>query len=78
MKTNKEISGYAGRKYRLVPDDTLHKVTNRDDGDSWGGWGVGITPGGGGNGRHGTSSHWRVHQEAVGDHIGKCVLPTHL
>ena len=40
--------------------------------------GVGIPPGGGGNGRHRTSYHHIVHQEAAGNHIVKVCLPTHL
>ena len=51
---------------------------HRDDGNKWGGWGVVITPGGGGNGSCRTSSHWRVHQERTGKHIGKGGLPPNL
>ena len=39
------------------------KADHRDDGDTWGGQGVGVPHGGGGNGRRGTPPHWRVHQE---------------
>ena len=54
------------------------KADHRDDGEKWGGQGVVITPGGGGNGRRGSSSHWRVHHEVTGGHSRKCGLPPHL
>ena len=38
-----------------------NKVDHGDDGDPWGGRGVGITPGGGRTGIRRTSPHKRVH-----------------
>ena len=32
-----------------------------DDGNTWGGWGVGISSGGGDTGSHGTTPHNGVH-----------------
>ena len=54
------------------------KEDHRDDGNTWGRKGLGITPGGDVNGSHGTSPHKRVHQAMAGDHSGKCGLPLHL
>ena len=54
------------------------KADHSDDGDTWGGRGMVIPPGGDGNGRHGNSSHWRVHQDKAGNHSGKGSLPPHL
>ena len=42
-----------------------------DDGDMWGRRGVGISPGGGGTGIRGTTTHKRVQYEAAGNHSGK-------
>ena len=54
------------------------KSDHRDDGNMWVRQGVGIPPVGGGNGRHRTSYHRRVYQEATGDHSVKGGLKTHL
>ena len=47
------------------------KADHGDDGNTWGRQGVGMPPGGGGNGICRTSPHRRVHQETSGDHSGK-------
>ena len=78
MKTNKEILEYAGRRYRLVPDDTVHMVTTRDDGNTWGGQGVVIPTSGDNNGHYRTSSHRRLNKEAAVEHSRKGGLPPHL
>ena len=61
--------GYA-KGLEMIPSPG-GKVDHGDHGDTWGGQGVGITPSRGGSGRRRTSSHWRVHQEAAGNHTGK-------
>ena len=45
------------------------KSDHRDDGNTWGGRGVGIPPVGGENGNRGTSPHNRINWEMAGDHI---------
>ena len=54
------------------------QADHRDDGDMWGGRGVGIPPGGGRNGIRGTSPHRRVYQETTDDYSGKVGLPPHI
>ena len=54
------------------------KADHGDDGKPWGRQGVGMRPGGGGNGSCGTSPHRRVHQETAGDHSGKCGLQSRM
>ena len=74
-----ELSGNGGDYKDLGRIPSLGGNANhRDDDKTWGGQGVEIYPGGGGNGRRGTSSHRRVYQEATDKHSGKGVLPTHL
>ena len=54
------------------------KADHRDDGDPWGGQGMRISPGGGGNGSRSTLHHRRLHQETTSDYSGKVGLPPHL
>ena len=54
------------------------KADHSDDGDTWGGRGMVIPPGGDGNGSRGNSPHRRVHQEVAGDHIRKGGLTPHI
>ena len=49
-----------------------------DNGDTWGGLGVAISPGGSGTGSRGTTTHKEVHYEAAGNHIRKGGLLPHL
>ena len=74
-----ELGGNGGYSKVLVggpsPGD---KADNEDDSNTWGGWVVGIPPGGDGNGSRGTSPNMRVHQDIAGDHNRKGGLPPHL
>ena len=49
-----------------------------DDGETRGRRRVGVPLGSRGNGIRGDPPHQGVHQEAAGEHSGKCVLPPHL
>ena len=44
---------------------------HEDDDNTWDKRGVGISPGGGGTGIRGTTTHKRVQYEAAGNHSGK-------
>ena len=73
------MGGYGGYAKGLggVPSPG-GKADQGNDGNAWGGWGVGIPPGGGVNGSRGTSPYRRVHQEKVGYHSGKGGLLPHI
>ena len=54
------------------------QADNRDDGKTWGRQGVGIPPGGGGNGNLRTPIHKIVDYKAADNHMRKGGLPPHL
>ena len=54
------------------------QADREDDGNTWGGKGVAISPGGSVSGSRGTTPYNGVHYEAAGDHSGKGGMPPHL
>ena len=63
------------------PGGVSPSVSNTDHGDdreTCGGWGVGISPGGGGTRSHRSTPHIGVHSETTGDHSGSGSMLPHL